>query len=102
MFNYETVIADKISYWERQPTDRAGTLNSFDGTFAFTDFELIPEVFVEYLMERFANKYEKIKLEDVNAAINEVWDGPGSVANIVYETWQMRLARKPKPEEDKA
>jgi len=34
MLDYQPIINDQIAYWERQPTDVVGNINSFNGTFA--------------------------------------------------------------------
>lgn len=100
MLDYASVVEHKIAYWAAQPTDRKGTLNSFDGTFAIEDAENIPEVLMEYLMEHFGAKLEKATMADINKALNDVWDGPGSMPKVVGLTWELRCARKVVPEEE--
>lgn len=95
MLDYTPIIESKIAYWNSQPTDRTGSLNSFNGTFNISDVRAIPEILREYLAEKFdAQRLTRISLEDVNKALNDVWEGPGSAATVVAKTWEMRMARK--------
>jgi hypothetical protein len=83
------------------------TLDEFAGTFAISDHDRIPEVLVEYLIERFYAKVDNkwlatrkhilsnISLEDINQALNEVWQGPGSLDTVrayIAETRGARLS----------
>lgn len=73
---------------------KSNNLDSFSGTFAISNHNLISEVLVEYLFEVFYNQIDSkwignrqhilapISLEEINNALNEIWDGPGSVAKI--------------------
>ena len=72
------------------------TLNEFDGTFAITDHNLIPGGLRNYLAERFYNstRFSSVKLEDINAALNEVWQGPGSLTHVQEETQRLRELRR--------
>ena len=72
------------------------TLDEFDGTFAITDHSLIPGGLHNYLAERFYNatRLSRVSLDDVNAALNEVWQGPGSLAHVQEETQRLREQRK--------
>jgi hypothetical protein len=81
------------------------TLEKFEGTFAISDHNRIPEVLVEYLTERFYDKVDNkwvanrkhqlgnISMETINEALNEVWEGPGSVDTIRAYIAESRGAR---------
>jgi len=84
-----------ISYWENQPTDQPWLVNGFNGTWNFRDHSLIPNTLANFIMASFP-KHEKMKripLEEINALMNEVWEGPGSMVKIEKLTHELRLAR---------
>jgi len=88
-------IATVDSYWERQPTDNPFTLNGFKGTWAFTDHNLIPEALCNFIWESFPKyeRFRRIPLDEINALMNEVWDGPGSMPKIISLYREMRAER---------
>jgi len=92
-------IREKISfvrtYWDNQPTDNPHTLNGFDGTWAFTSHSAIPESLRNFIFESFpkATKFRRIPLEDINALMNDVWEGPGSMSKIQKLYNEMRAER---------
>jgi len=80
--------------WAEQPTDFPNTLNAFDGTFAFTEHDLVPELIVDLVMsQRNEDKFDKVPLSAVNAIANGFWEGPGSCARISDVIWDCRIAR---------
>jgi len=87
---------DSLTYWERQPTDKPHLLNGFNGTWAFSDHNLIPEVVRNFIIEAFpkVEKFKRIPLEDINALMNDVWEGPGSMPKLIKMTTEMQLSRK--------
>jgi len=102
MYNYNSTKQSSVSYWEAQPTDKPWLLNGFKGTFAYSDYSLIPEPILEFLHEYFykqlgelrKNHIKTIKLSQINDLLNEVWDGPGSMPKLVSMTHDMRIARR--------
>ena len=92
-------IREKIamidSYWDRQPTDQPHTLNGFNGTWAFSDHDLIPEGLRNFIFESFpkVERFKRIPLEDINTLMNDVWEGPGSMSKIARLTQELRNAR---------
>lgn len=86
------------AYWEKQPTDVTGCINSFDGTFAFTSHGLIPEVLRNFLEEVFFYQYnvrfQMVPIEDVNDVMNKYWQGPGCVADLVRKTYELQSRRR--------
>ena len=56
----------------------------FTGTFAFTSHRKIPELFLGFLQRHFGQfRVNRIPLEDINAVMNDLWEGPGSFSKIV-------------------
>jgi hypothetical protein len=51
---------------------------------------------MEYLLEKFpqATRLKQIPLDKINAALNEIWQGPGSMAMVVEQTELLRAARR--------
>lgn len=90
-----------IDYWSNQPTDQPWLLNGFKGTWAFSDHDLIPEIIREFLLEKFYDRLgetrkghiKSIPLDEINAAMNEVWEGPGSMRKIITAMFEMRRSR---------
>jgi hypothetical protein len=71
------------------------TLDEFDGTFAITDHNLIPGSLLNYLGERFYNtaRLSRVPLAEINQALNEVWQGPGSMEHVKAATRDLRSQR---------
>lgn len=111
MYEYKPIDHDAIrekiasvdTYWERQPTDVPGTLNSFDGTFAFSDHTLIPEALRNFIFEHFPKheRFRTIPLDEINTIMNDAWEGPGSMVKINRLYQEMRAARRDGAESDK-
>jgi len=81
-----------------------GTLDTFAGTFNISDHSRLSEVLVEYLFEKFYSRIDNkwisrthilsaISLEEINTELNEVWEGPGSIAKLKRYTQNSRAAR---------
>lgn len=105
MYDYKPIDHDAIrekiagisTYWERQPTDNPHTLNGFAGTWNFSNHRLIPEDLRDFIFESFPKheKFRRIPIEEINALMNDVWEGPGSmvkVQNLLHEMRRMRNA----------
>jgi hypothetical protein len=92
-------IREKISmidsYWDRQPTDQPWTVNGFNGTWAFSDHDLIPDTLRNFIFESFPKieRFKRIPLEEINKLMNDVWEGPGSMSKIARLTQEIRNAR---------
>lgn len=88
-------IASVDTYWERQPTDDPHTLNGFAGTWAFSDHNLIPDALRDFIWYSFpkVERFRRIPLEDINALMNEVWEGPGSMPKIMRLKEELRVQR---------
>jgi hypothetical protein len=87
--------AKHAAYWQNAESDNENSVNGFAGEFAITDHDLIPMGLRNFLLESFPrkDKLSQIPLKDVNATLNEAWHGPGSMANIVFQTELKRRAR---------
>lgn len=86
------------AYWEKQPTDVTGCINSFDGTFAFTDHNLIPEVLRNFLEECLYHQYNtrfwQLDINIINDEMNRYWQGPGCVPELVRKTYELQARRR--------
>jgi len=96
MYNYNTATESSVAFWQEQATDNQNTVNGFNGTWAISDHSLIPSSLNDFIAETFYGyiRLTRIPLEDINNALNEVWEGPGSMAKIVKLTYEKRQARQ--------
>ena len=83
------------TYWERQPTDKPYTVNGFNGTWNFTDHNLIPNSLTNFIVESFPKieRFKRIPLDEINTLMNSVWEGPGSMTKIMRLTKEIRAER---------
>lgn len=95
MLDYETdVLESKIEFYKKDIDDRF-KVNGFRGTWAFSDHNLIPQIFNGFLQRHFGvMRIKRIKLEDINNLLNELWEGPGSLEKILRLEYEMKLAGK--------
>jgi len=101
MYDYVATKESAVAYWDSTPKDQPWLLNGFNGTWAFSDYSLIPEPILEFLHEYYnkrlgelrKNHIKTIKLNEINDLLNEVWDGPGSMPKLVAMTHDMRITR---------
>ena len=103
MYNYKTATESSVAFWQAQPTDNPGSINGFKGTWAITDHGLIPSALQDYIAETFYGytRLSRIPLEDINNALNEVWEGPGSMAKITELVYEKRQARQEGRDDEK-
>jgi hypothetical protein len=89
-------IASVDEYWDRQPTDQPWSVNGFKGTWAFTDHNLIPDSLRNFIWESFPKheRFRRIPLDEINALMNDVWEGPGSMPKIMRLYRELREARR--------
>jgi hypothetical protein len=79
--------------WSNSPVDGT-SLNSFAGTFSFSDHYLVPELIRDLVMsQRNEDKFVRIPLSAINDIANAFWEGPGSCARISDIVWDCRIAR---------
>lgn len=83
------------SFWEGRDLDKPYTLGGFNGTWAFSDHNLIPNDLNNFILESFhpAERIKRIPLEDINKLLNDVWEGPGSMAKLERLYHEMKAAR---------
>lgn len=83
------------SFWEGRDLDKPHTLGGFKGTWAFSDHSLIPQDLNNFILESFhpVEKIKRIPLEEINALMNDVWEGPGSMAKLERLYFEMKAAR---------
>lgn len=95
MFSLDNdILESKIEFYNRD-IDNRFSVNGFQGTWAFSDHDLIPQIFNGFLQRHFGvMRIKRIKLEDINALLNELWDGPGSLEKILRLEYEMKLAGK--------
>ena len=80
MINAE--VENRMAYHNKN-IDDPFTVNGFKGTWAITDSNRIAEPLIGYLQLKFGQlRMRRIPLDDINAALNELWEGPGSLAHI--------------------
>lgn len=92
--HWQAMSEQDAAHW-RDPATQEHGVNSFDGEWQISDHSRIPQLVMNFLLEKFpkAVRIKQIPLEDVNAALNEIWQGPGSMAIVVEHTEQLRAAR---------
>lgn len=102
MLDYSEMAAKHANYWVNQSPTEDHALDNFNGTWQISDHALVPTAVRNYLVELFTKKerFSQIPLEDINQALNSVWEGPGSMAKLILLTEQMRQARTD-PEESR-
>ena len=83
------------SYWEAQPTDQPWLVNGFTGTWNFSDHDLIPDTLRNFIVESFpkVERFKRIPLDEINALMNDVWEGPGSMVKLERLVAEMRANR---------
>ena len=80
----------------RDPVTQQHGVNSFDGEWQISDHSGVPQCVLDFLLEKFpsAAHLRRIPLDKINEALNEVWEGPGSMALVVEHTELLRAARR--------
>ncbi len=75
-------VENKMAFF-RKDIDSPYTVNGFTGTWQISDYRKIPEVLIGYLQLKFGQlRMRRIPIEDINEALNELWEGPGSLEHI--------------------
>ena len=74
--------------------DYAHGVNTIE-SFAFTDAGQVPELFRNFAVEYYSlERYSRVDVEQLNADLNQLWEGPGSAAKISDIIWDIRIARR--------
>ena len=95
MLDRKAMSEQSAARW-REPEMLLYGVNAFDGEWQISDHSRVPPVVMEYLLEKFpqATRLKQIPLDKINAALNEIWQGPGSMAIVVEQTELLRAARR--------
>lgn len=94
MFDFTKLKQEAREFWLKQSTDTAYTLNAFEGPFALSDHEYVPELIRDLVLsQRNEDKFTRIPMSAVNDIANTFWEGPGSCARISDMVWDARIAR---------
>ena len=101
MYNYVSTKDSAVAYWNSTPTDQPWLLNGFNGTWAFSDYSLIPQPILEFLHEYYSkqlgdmrkNQIKTVSLNEINDLLNSVWKGPGSMSKLIEMMYDMRISR---------
>ena len=94
MLDIQEIMEDRIAYYAKD-VDTPWYVNGFNGTFAITDHRRIPEVFLGFLQRHFGViRLSRIKIEKINEALNEIWEGPGSVEHVLRKEMEYRHSGK--------
>lgn len=95
MLDYSRMAAKHATYWSQADSANENTLNGFCGQFDIKDHAQIPSGVKNFLTECFPRKdrLDQIAITDINKVLNEVWQGAGSMATVVFETERRRQAR---------
>jgi len=84
MYDYKTELNSKIAFYSRpELVDNPYHPAGFKGTFKFSDHKLIPDVYQGFLQRHFGVlRLSRIKIEEINQLMNELWEGPGSLEKL--------------------
>jgi len=96
MQNWKAPAQQAVDYWSTQATDVPSIVNGFNGTWAISDYKLIPSSLMDFVSEMFfsSTKLSRVPMSDINKVLNDAWDGPGSMPKIINLTYQSRRARQ--------
>ena len=96
MQNWKAPAQHAVNYWSEQATDVTNMVNGFNGTWAISDYKLIPSALLDFVSEMFftSTKLSRVPMSDINKVLNDAWEGPGSMPKIINLTYQSRRARQ--------
>ena len=95
MLDLEVCKAQQHEFYSNMRSDSASFSVNAIRKFAFSDTELVPELFRNFAMEYFGlERFRRVDLDKLNTVLNELWEGPGSAAKISDITWDIRIARQ--------
>ena len=82
LLDMNDALESKIEFYKKD-IDNRFSVNGFQGTWAISDHTLIPQVFFGFLQRHFGvMRLRRIKIEEINKVLNELWEGPGSLEKI--------------------
>jgi hypothetical protein len=89
MLDTKSIMEGRIQFYEKD-IGKVGSVNNFDGEFQISSHTRIPEIFLELLMYNFKTaRLRRVPIEDINAFLNEIWEGPGSVEKVIRLTYEL-------------
>ena len=97
---FEIALEDTIKFYnDPKIIDCPHAVNGFRGTWKLSDHRLIPDIFRMFIMRSFkVNRLSRISLDKINALMNDVWEGPGSLEKILRKEFEMRSTVDIKPD----
>jgi hypothetical protein len=85
-------IENKIEFY-REDTDNPCSVNGFRGTWNISDHTLIPQTLLGFLTRHFGvMRLRRVPMKQINELLNEVWEGPGSLAKIFRLEEELKLS----------
>ena len=93
---YEHRIEEKVAYYLRpEHVANPHHISGFNGTFAFSSHDLIPEVFHGFIQRYFGSyRIRRVPLDKINEVLNDLWEGPGSIEKILRLEHEMQVSGK--------
>jgi hypothetical protein len=87
-------MLNKIEFYKND-IDNPYAVNGFNGTWSISKHNLIPDVLLGFLQRHFGQfRIRRIPITDINAVLNELWEGPGSLEKIFLLEDEMRVQGK--------
>ena len=94
MLDIQGITQDRIDRLSKD-FDNPYSVNGFSGTWSITDHRRIPEVLIGFLQHYFGQyKVRRVPLDKINEVLNDIWEGPGSLAKVLNAELEMKLAGK--------
>lgn len=92
MYDYAKEVESKIEFYNRSEfVENPYHVAGFRGTWNFSSHDKIPDVLHGFLQRYFGHiRLSRIKIDEINRVMNEVWEGPGSLTKIFQLEEQMR------------
>ena len=93
---YKYNIEEKVAYYLRpEHLANPNHISGFNGTFAFSSHDLIPEVFHGFIQRYFGSyRIRRVPLDKINEVLNDLWEGPGSIETILRLEHDMQTSGK--------
>jgi len=97
---FEISLEEQIKFYnDPKIIDCPHAVNGFRGNWKFSDHQLIPDILRMFIMRSFkVNRINRVSLDKINALMNSVWEGPGSLEKILRKEFEMRTTVDIKPD----
>lgn len=80
---FDENLQTQIEFIEKSK-DIPHSVNNFDGVWNISDHSLIPPNLVLFILYSFkTGRLTRIPMDSINNLLNEVWKGPGSLADVL-------------------